>query len=190
MQDSLSASVLAAGFPSIQNSIGGKEVRKTIDEVENNSVGRKAREFKRVDIDGKEISLTDFRGKYVLLDFWGSWCVPCRQSMPQLIELFNKYHKSGLEIIGVAEEYDSSDLPWREAVKKDETYIWYNVLSASLNGADQKIEGSLSIVKKFGVQVFPAKILIDKTGVILGRYRGTDDEAALDKKLSDLFKIQ
>lgn len=110
--------------------------------------------------------------------------------MPHLIELFNKYHKSGLEIIGVAEEYDSTDLPWREAVKKDETYIWYNVLSASLNGADQKIEGSLSIVKKFGVQVFPTKILIDKTGVIIGRYRGTDDEEALDKKLSDLFKIK
>ena len=174
--------------PSIQNSISGKEERKTIDEIENNSEGRKAKEFKRVDIDGKEISLSDFKGKYVLLDFWGSWCVPCRQSMPHLIKLFKKYHESGFEIIGVAEEYDSTDLAWRAAVKKDKTYIWYNVLSTPLTDTDQKIKNSSSIVKKFGVKVFPTKILIDKTGVIIGRYRGTDDEAALDKKLSELFK--
>jgi thiol-disulfide isomerase/thioredoxin len=172
--------------PSMQNSFYGKEVKETIDEIENNSVGRKAKEFKTVDINGKEISLSDFKGKYVLLDFWGSWCVPCRQSMPHLIDLFRKYHDSGLEIIGVAEEDDSTDLAWRAAVKKDKTYIWYNVLSTPLT-ADQKIKNSSSIVKKFGVKVFPTKILIDPTGVIIGRYRGTADESALDKKLSELF---
>ncbi|HEY5406889.1 MAG TPA: TlpA disulfide reductase family protein [Ginsengibacter sp.] len=176
--------------PSIQNSFYGKEVKETIDEIENNSAGRKAIEFKTTDINGKEMSLSDFKGKYVLLDFWGSWCIPCRQSMPHLIALFKKYHKSGLEIIGVAEEYDNTGLPWRAAVKKDGTYIWYNVLSASQTDAEPKIKDSSTIVKKFGVQVFPTKILIDKTGVIIGRYRGTDDEAILDKKLNELFRTK
>ena len=172
---------------SIQNSFYGKEVKEIIDEIKNNSAGKKAKEFKTTDINGKEISLSDFKGKYVLLDFWGSWCVPCRQSMPHLIELFKKYHESGLEIIAVAEEYGSTDLAWREAVKKDKTYIWNNVLSASLSDTDQIMKDSLSIVKKFGVQVFPTKILIDKNGVIIGRYIGTEDEKALDKKLNELF---
>lgn len=174
--------------PSIQNSNYGKEVKKTIDEIENNSAGKKAKDFKTVDINGQEISLSDFKGKYVLLDFWGSWCVPCRQSMPHLIELFKKYHESGLEIIGVAEEYDNTGIPWRAAVKKDGTNIWYNVLSAAQTDTEQKIKDSSSIVKKFGVQVFPTKILIDKTGVIIGRFTGTEDETALDKKLSYLLK--
>jgi len=178
-------SLYAKLTPSIQNSSGGTEVKEIIDEIENNSVGTKAKEFETSDIDGKKISLSDFKGKYVLLDFWGSWCVPCRESTPHLIKLFKKYHESGLEIIGVAEEYDTSGIAWRAAVKKDETNIWYNVLSSPLN--IQKTKDSLSIVKKFGIYIFPTKILIDKTGVIVGRYSGTDDEAALDKKLSELF---
>ncbi|MEO6894522.1 MAG: TlpA disulfide reductase family protein [Ginsengibacter sp.] len=172
---------------SVQNSFYGTEVKETIEEIENNSVGRKAKEFKTTDINGKKIGLSDFKGKYVLLDFWGSWCVPCRQSMPHLITLFKKYHESGLEIIGVAEEYDSADLAWRDAVKKDETYIWYNVLSSPLIDTDQNKKDSSSIVKKFGVHIFPTKILIDKTGLIIGRYIGTEDEPALDKKLNELF---
>ena len=178
-------SLYAKLTPSIQNSSGGKEVKEIIDEIENSSVGTKAKEFETSDIDGKKISLSDFKGKYVLLDFWGSWCVPCRESTPYLIKLFKKYHESGLEIIGVADEYDTSGIAWRAAVKKDETNIWYNVLSSPLN--IQKTKDSLSIVNKFGIYIFPTKILIDKTGVIVGRYSGTDDEAALDKKLSELF---
>lgn len=174
--------------PVMQNSSYGREVKEVIDEINNNSVGRKAKEFQRVDINGKILSLSEFKGKYVLLDFWGSWCVPCRQGMPHLIELFNKYHGSGIEIIGVAEEYDNSGLSWMAAVKKDGTNIWYNVLSDSKTDTDKEKENLQSIVKKFGVQVFPTKILIDKTGVIIGRYRGTDDEASLDKKLNEIFK--
>ena len=174
--------------PLIQNSLFGKEVEETIREIDNNSAGKMAKEFTTTDIHGNSISLSNFKGKYVLLDFWGSWCVPCRQSTPHLIDLFRKYHDNGLDIIGVAEEYDETGASWKAAVKKDGTDIWHNVLSGRKINKDKEIDDSQSIVKKFGVHVFPTKILIDKTGIIIGRYAGTDDEVALDKKLRELFK--
>lgn len=173
--------------PSIQNSFYGKEIRETISEIDDNSVGKMAKNFNTIDINGNTIRLSNFKGKYVLLDFWGSWCVPCRQSTPHLIDLFKKYHNMGLDIIGVAEEYDETGDAWKAAIKKDGTYIWYNVLSGS-NIEGKGIDNLQSIVKKFAVHVFPTKILIDTTGLIIGRYEGTDNEAAVDKKLEAIFK--
>lgn len=147
-----------------------------------------AKEFNTDDINGNAVILSNFKGKYVVLDFWGSWCVPCRQSTPHLIELFKKYHDNGLDIIGVAEEFDGTGAAWKAAIKKDGTDIWYNVLSGITIDKDKGIDNAQSLVKKFGVHVFPTKILVDRTGVISGRYEGTDDEAALDKKLSEIFK--
>lgn len=114
--------------------------------------------------------------------------MPCRQSTPHLIDLFKKYHNNDLDIIGVAEEYDGTGAAWKAAIKKDGTGIWYNVLSGLNLDKDKGVNNSQSIVKKFGVHVFPTKILIDRTGIIIGRYEGTDNEAALDKKLSEIFK--
>jgi thiol-disulfide isomerase/thioredoxin len=109
----------------------------------------------------------------------GSWCEPCRKSTPHLIQLFKKYKDNGLDVIAVAQEYDTTHVAWVAAIKKDGTEIWYNVLN------DKKADKD--IVRMFGVLVYPTKILIDKTGRIIGRYRGTDDGPALDKKLSELF---
>lgn len=174
--------------PKIQNSFYGKGVKETIGEIDNNAEGRTAEDFRTTDIKGKSISLSDFKGKYVLLDFWGSWCVPCRQSTPHLIDLFEKYHNFGLDVIGIAQERDRTGVAWKAAVKKDGTDKWFNVLSIP-NADKNKGKGDAqSIVKKFGVQVFPTKILIDRTGIIIGRYTGTDDEAVLDKRLGEIFK--
>lgn len=174
--------------PSIQKSFYGKKIKETISEIDDNSVGKMAKEFNTTDINGNSISLSDFKRKYVLLDFWGSWCVPCRQSTPHLIDLFKKYQNNGLDVIGVAEEYDGTGAAWKAAIKKDGTDIWHNVLSGLNIDKEKGVDNSQSIVKKFGVQVFPTKILIDRTGIIIGRYKGTDDEAALDKKLDEIFK--
>jgi thiol-disulfide isomerase/thioredoxin len=173
---------------SIQNSSYGKEVKMIIDEVENSSVGKIARSFSTTDINNNALSLSDFKGKYVLLDFWGSWCVPCRQSMPHLVDLFNKYHKDGFDVIAVAQEYDKTEDPWRDAIKKDGTGIWHNILSEIKSKNDHTIDESQSITKLFGVHVFPTKILIGKTGIIIGRYTGTEEESNLDKKLSEIFR--
>jgi thiol-disulfide isomerase/thioredoxin len=174
--------------PSIQNSSYGKEVKKVIDEIENNSEGKPAKAFKTIDINENSLSLSGFKGKYVLLDFWGSWCVPCRQGMPHFIDLFNRYHNEGFDVIAIAEEYTQTKVPWKEAIKKDGTGIWHNVLSGLRFNTDGTIDESQSISKLFGVHVFPTKILIDKTGIIIGRYTGTEEESNLDKKLSEIFK--
>lgn len=174
--------------PEIQNSVYGKKIKETISSIVDNSKGKRANEFNTTDVNGNPISLSDFKNKFVLLDFWGSWCVPCRESTPHLIDLFEKYHTNGLVIIGVAEEYDRTGASWKAAIKKDGTSIWYNILSELNIHKDKGVNNLQSIVKKFGVHVFPTKILIDKTGIIVGRYEGTDNEALLDKKLSEIFK--
>lgn len=173
--------------PSTQNSYYGKDVKKVIDEIEDNSTGKPAKAFKTVDINGNTLSLSDFKGKYLLLDFWGSWCVPCRKNTPHLIDLFKKYHERGLDIVGVAEEYDTTWGHWKDAVKKDGIDIWNNVLSGRRLNSDGTVDESQSIKKLFGIHVFPTKILIDKTGVIIGRYTGTDEETLLDQRLNEIF---
>ncbi|HRQ49825.1 MAG TPA: hypothetical protein PLR74_04770, partial [Agriterribacter sp.] len=103
-------------------------------------------------------------------------------------DLFNKYHNKGFDIIAVAEEYDQTGTPWRDAVKKDRTGIWHNVLSGVKINTDGTPDKSQSITTLFGIHVFPTKILIDKAGIIIGRYTGTDEAVFLDKKLSEIFK--
>jgi thiol-disulfide isomerase/thioredoxin len=99
--------------PTIQKSLYGKEVKETIDKIENNLPGKMAKEFTTIDLNGNSVSLSNFKGRYVLLDFWATWCVPCRQSTPHIIELFKKYHNQGLDIIGIAE--DDCKLPQNSA---------------------------------------------------------------------------
>ena len=156
----------------------GKAIGRYLTQQYDNGAGRMAQEFSSKDINGKMISMTGFKGKYVILDFWGSWCAPCRASTPHLLALFNNYHNKGLEVIAIAEEYyDKSGKEWKDAIKKDGTEIWYNVLN----------DESRSIVEKFGVHSFPTKFLVDADGKIVGRYNG-DQSADLDKALAGIFK--
>lgn len=167
--------------PPVRNSFYGRSIKKTIDKRDKELSEKIAKNFTAADINGKSISLSDFKGKYVLLDFWGSWCVPCRESTPHLIELFKKYNKSGLEIIAVA----ANDTPdnWKRAIQKDKTKIWHNVLD------DKNVNNTAtSITAKYAISVFPTKILIGKNGTIIARYTGTEEAEALDKKLAEIFK--
>ena len=120
------------------------------------------------DINGKQLNLEALKGKYVLLDFWGSWCAPCRASHPHLKELYSKYKDKGFEIVGIAQEH-ASDLKiarglWTEAITKD-GLPWIQVLDNE-NGA------KFDAVKEFAIAAFPTKILLDKEGNVIGRYVG------------------
>lgn len=121
-----------------------------------------------------------------MLDFWGSWCAPCRKANPHLIELFKKYHDQGLEIVGIAS--DTSPKAWRNAVEKDGVGLWHNILSGLQQNENWAEDRSQWISAKFGVFLYPTKILIDKSGKIIGRYDGGGKEAALDNKLIELFE--
>jgi thiol-disulfide isomerase/thioredoxin len=175
--------------PKIQESLYGKDVSKTINGIDNNSSGKIAKIFTNQDINGQSINLLNFRGKYVLLDFWASWCIPCRQGTPHLIQLFKKYHDEGLNIIGVSD--DDNVKAWKMAIEKEGVGIWYNILSVikiNSTGHTNKTNKYESISEKFGIHVLPTKILIDKSGLIIGRYTGIEEEPMLDKKLKEVFK--
>jgi len=164
---------------SVHNSFYGKETQSFIAGIEDNSVGKMAKKFKAVDVNGKQINLADFKGKAVLLDFWASWCIPCRESTPHLIQLFNRYKKSGFEVIAIAED-DFAPIAWKIAIQKDGTNIWHNILRGEKSEND--------ICDKYNVHSLPTRILIGKDGTIIGRYTGTDEATALDSKLAAIFK--
>lgn len=167
----------------VQNSATGLRIKSTIDKREADLLAKPAFNFTKADASGKKISLADFKGRYVLLDFWGSWCIPCREGNPHLKEIFAKYHKNGLDVIGIACNDAADD--WTKAIKKDGTGIWYNIMDVP---RDETTSKEKHISEQYNVHLFPTKILIDKTGMIIARFSGTADEAALDKKLASLFQ--
>lgn len=173
----------------LQQGTSGKELAKEIEQLKAGSPGSIAADFAAKEVDGQLLTLSGLKGKYVLIDFWASWCVPCRQSMPHVKELYAQYKGKGFTVIGVADD-DNDTTAWKKAMIKDGTGIWHNVLRgldwAKLRN-NQKSENDIS--DKFGIHSLPTKILIDPNGVIIGRYdKGTDEEAAaLDKKLAEAF---
>lgn len=165
-----------------KNGIYGKRVKAKLEAVRATATGKEAIDFNKKDMDGKFISLSSLKGKYVLLDFWGSWCVPCRVSFPHLKEVYAKYKDKGLEIVGIAQETSQSlaenKKKWKEAIQQDKT-PWLHVLNNE--GADQ-----FDVVKAYGVSAFPTSVLLDKEGKVIVRWVGTQKEA-LDKKMAELF---
>ena len=171
--------------PVVQNGVAGRNVAKVIRKLKAGSPGSIAADFAATDMEGKPLHLADFRGKYVLLDFWASWCVPCRHGNPHLRTVYGKYHSGGLEIIGISD--DDNNLPaWKKAVDKDSVGIWYHVLrgldmAKAMKGEDNPND----INEKYGIHSLPTKILIDPQGKIVGRY--DDAQEPLDEKLLAIF---
>lgn len=176
----------------IQQSNNGKHLAIEIQKLRAGSPGSIAANFKAIDINGSPISLSDFKGKYVLLDFWASWCVPCRASNPHMIKLYHQYHTKGLDIIGVSDD-DSKPDAWKKAVAKDGVGIWHNVLRGfDKNKMEKGEKNEKDIAEKYGIHSLPTKILIDRKGAIIGRYdQGTDEEEkAMDAKLKSIFSAE
>ena len=126
-------------------------------------VGNKAPDFTLEDMDGNPFSLSLLRGKYVMIDFWGSWCGPCISGIPKMKRIYEKY-KNKLEILGVACREESADV-WREAVKRDEL-PWINLYNDDLS----------AVHVKYGIEVYPTKIVIDSEGTILIHERGEGED--------------
>ena len=177
--NTLSAKIKASSY--------GKDVLKEIKDLAGGSPGSKASLFSTKDINGEQLNLADFKGKkYVLLDFWASWCVPCRKGNPHLLSLYSKYKDKGLEIVGVSDD-DSSLEAWKKAVEKDQIVVWKHVLRG-LKRTATGYDKSADISEPFGIHTLPTKILIDKDGMIIGRYGGGGEgDDAMDKKLAEIF---
>jgi len=163
----------------------GKYIKDEIEKLKAGSPGAVAKDFSKNDINGGFVSLSDFKGKnFVLIDFWASWCVPCRKGNPHLKELYAKYKDKGLEIIGVSDD-DSKPENWKKAVEQD-ALPWRHVLRGfDMKKIQRGEENPEDISLKFGIHELPTKILVDKNGVIIGRYYEYDEE--LDAKLKEIF---
>ena len=107
------------------------------------------------DMKGSQVQLSSLKGSVVLIDFWASWCGPCRANNPHLLKLYNKYHEQGLEILGISLDEKSED--WKAAVRQDKL-SWRQVI-------DDKGQNAASALA-YGVDAIPSSFLIDKDGVI------------------------
>ena len=161
----------------IQNSTDGKKFKLLLVNKKKSGVGSLANDFKVRDIDNKEISLSDFRSKkYVLLDFWASWCKPCREDMPSLKRIYKVYREKGLEIIGISKDDDLSS--WKKAIQMDTTQNWKHIsVPRNIQNKD-----SSAVTNKYFVYGIPVKILINKEGIIVGRWTGGGEENIAELK--------
>ncbi len=138
------------------------------------NIGKNAPLFSQSDPQGKPITLESFRGKYVLIDFWASWCGPCRQENPNLVRTYQKFKNRNLEILGVS--LDNSKDKWLQAIKDDQL-TWPHV-------SDLKFWRN-EVAVQYGVQSIPANFLLDKEGKIIAKgLRGQ----ALERTLEQLLK--
>ncbi|MDR6782750.1 thiol-disulfide isomerase/thioredoxin [Pedobacter africanus] len=185
MQNSLSFEALKAAYTKLgaahKNSSFAKGIAGKISSMEATAIGKKAIPLHKKDINGKDVNLESLKGKYVLLDFWGSWCGPCRSSHPHLKKLYAKYKAEGFEIVGIAQEQSeklADNLKtWKKAIAED-GIGWIQVLN---NDGIKTFDA----VRAYGVSAFPTKILLDKEGKIVARYVGDGEE--IDAKLRALF---
>ncbi|MDD2794060.1 MAG: TlpA disulfide reductase family protein [Sediminibacterium sp.] len=164
----------------LQTSYYGQKIAEDIRALEGGGPGAKAKNFVAVDQNGNQFSLEQFKGKnYVLLDFWATWCVPCRSESPFLVELNAKFKSKGLQIISIADD-DDRKLAWKKAIQDDKTGDWMHVLKGA--GTDHDLG------KLYGIQPIPTKILIGKDGTILMRYEGTNENKMLMDALTKNLK--
>lgn len=158
---------------SIENSTYVQFIKKKATKSASVVVGQPAPDFELNTPDGMPIALSSLRGQYVLIDFWASWCGPCRQENPNVVKLYNQYHSKGFEILGVS--LDKSKEKWVEAIKKD-GLTWPQV-------SDLKYWQSAA-AELYNVKSIPHTVLIDKDGKIMEiGLRGE----ALQNKLAELF---
>ncbi len=170
------AAVKFARFPaSMKASALGKQIAAAIETGKKTNTGVLAMDFIQNDTTGKAVKLSDFRGHYVLVDFWASWCKPCRAENPNLLKAYNKYKSKNFTILGVSLDEEKGRRAWLGAVKQD-GLPWTQV--SELKGFKSKA------AVLYGVSAIPTNFLIDPNGKIIARnLRGEE----LDRKLATLF---
>jgi len=144
--------------------------------LQNVAVGMPAVDFALNDTTGNPIAISSFKGEYLLIDFWASWCGPCRRENPNVVALYNDFKDKGFEIIGVS--FDDDGNKWVNAIHQD-GLTWPHV-------SDLKGWGSAA-GKLYGINSIPATVLLDRDGVIIAKNLRGD---ALRKKLEELYAAE
>ncbi|MFA6275701.1 MAG: AhpC/TSA family protein [Pedobacter sp.] len=151
----------------------GKAVSEYLTLNKEIKIGNKFEDFEQENVNGKKIKLSTIKGKYILLEFWASWCGPCRGENPNLVNTYNTYKNKGFEILGVSADDNKAD--WLKAIK-DDKLPWENV-------SDLKGDRNLAVVI-YGINSFPTNYLIDEKGIIIAKNLRGDE---LKKKLAELL---
>jgi peroxiredoxin len=159
----------------VRNTTAGLAFAKSIDAARPTSVGAMAPVFTQNDVNDKPVSLTDFHGKYVLVDFWASWCGPCRGENPNVVKAYNKYKDKNFTVLGVSLDRPGKKDDWLAAIKAD-GLVWTQV-------SDLKFWDN-EAAKAYGIRAIPQNYLIDPSGKIIAKNLRGDE---LNRKLATLF---
>jgi peroxiredoxin len=141
---------------SIRNTFGGQEIFAKLNQLLNTSIGKKAPNFSLSNSNNRKITLESFRGKYLLIDFWASWCEPCRQQTPLLRKAYDQFKDKGFTIISIS--LDTDKRKWIDAIEKDEMK-WTNL--SDLKGWQN------GVAKQYYIDEIPANLLLNTEGVII-----------------------
>lgn len=159
--------------PAVQNSFYGKYLADRIADKKIGAIGTQAIDFVQTDTSGKPVALSSFRGKYVLIDFWASWCGPCRQENPNVVAAFNRFHDKNFTVLGVS--LDNNRDRWLKAIADDQL-SWTHVSDL------QYWQNEVAL--KYRIQNIPQNLLLDPNGVIIAKnLRGE----VLEQKLCEIL---
>lgn len=161
----------------IKTSVPGRKYSQYLVKISRTAIGKMAPEIALPDTAGNVIKLSSLKGKYVLIDFWASWCGPCRAENPAVVEAYNKYKSRGFEVLGVSLDKGPSKSAWIKAIK-DDGLTWLQV-------SDLQYWKSPT-AEEYGIRAIPQNFLLDPAGKIIAKnLRGGE----LDKKLKETFAM-
>ncbi|MGI9570729.1 MAG: peroxiredoxin family protein, partial [Desulfobulbia bacterium] len=164
----------SAGNQNIGKKVQGYIVQR--EAVANVDIGKIAPDFSAPMPDGKALALNDIKGKATIIDFWASWCGPCRRENPNVVRVYEKYHDKGLEIISVSLDKPNQKQRWLDAIKKDRLN-WHHV--SNLNYFNDPV------ARLYNVNAIPATFILDEDGrIVAKKLRGQ----ALEDQISSMLK--